>query len=54
MTANEIIELTKRVRAVQKEYFRTRSYEALNTSRRLEKELDTALESYGQAELFGN
>jgi len=41
---DEIIELTRKVRAAQKRYFKTRSHDALHDSKQLEKQLDEKLE----------
>jgi len=41
----EFMQLVARMRAVQKEYFRTRTQSALNESKRLEKEVDVALKA---------
>jgi hypothetical protein len=44
MSAKELAELVVKVRAVQQSYFRTRSPETLEESRRLERLLDKAAE----------
>lgn len=43
MSENEFYELVARMRAKQKEYFRTKDLNALNESKRLEREVDKAL-----------
>lgn len=46
------IDLAKRMREAQKEYFRTRSSASLNESKRLEREFDKALERFNTPLLF--
>lgn len=45
-------DLVRRCRAAQKAYFKSRSSDDLETSKRLEREIDRELESDGQRELF--
>ena len=53
MTREEaLIDLAKRMRKAQKEYFRTRSSAALSESKRLEREFDKALEEDKSPKLF--
>lgn len=44
MTPETFFRHVERLRAAQKEYFRTRSSEALRTSKRLEREVDAEIE----------
>lgn len=46
MTEKEIIRLAEKMRNAQKDYFATRSRTALNESKRLERQLDEAIEDY--------
>ena len=46
MTEKEIIELTARVRELQRKYFRTKNREVLQLSKKLDKELDEELAKY--------
>lgn len=41
----EFIELVREMRAAQKEYFKTRSKDALNSSKELERKVDDELQS---------
>lgn len=49
MTEKEIIELARKTRQAQKDYFATRSRAALNASKALERQLDKAIEEYTAA-----
>ena len=49
----EFIELVRRMREAQREYFRSRSSEALTESKRLERQVDTALAAAKTPSLFG-
>lgn len=44
MTPRDFFDKVSRMRAAQKEYFRTRSGRALSDSKRLEKEIDDEIE----------
>ena len=44
MQTKDFIALVAQMRTKQKAYFKTRSYEALNESKRLEKLVDNAIE----------
>lgn len=44
MKPYEFFRHVERMRQAQQEYFRTRSYEALRTSKRLEREIDAEIE----------
>lgn len=44
MTPRDFFDKVSRMRAAQKEYFRTRSGRALTESKRLEKEIDAEIE----------
>ena len=48
----QFIELVTSMRTAQKEYFRTRSPDALNRSKTLEKQVDNYLLSVDQPKLF--
>ena len=48
MTQNEFIDLVCKMRAAQKAYFRTRSYEDLDRSKKLEREIDQALRNFSE------
>ena len=56
MTHEQFIDLTARMRSAQKSYFRTRTKDpvaaraVLEESKRLEREVDAAIEAYRQAE----
>jgi hypothetical protein len=54
VTLEEFAKLVAEMRSAQKEYFRTRSTSSLETSKRLEKQVDQALkETAGkQSQLF--
>lgn len=54
MESSDFIKLVADMRHAQKEYFRTRSGDALEASKRLEKAVDTAIRTMGdkQKELF--
>lgn len=41
-----LIDLVRRVRAAQRAYFANRTPDRLNTSKKLERQLDDALEAY--------
>jgi hypothetical protein len=45
MSDAELIALVREMRAAQKAYFKTRNLEHLTTSKRLEREIDKALEA---------
>ena len=47
---DEIIRKAKQVRDAQKEYFKTRSKEALKRNKALEQQLDTMLSRYSAGE----
>ncbi len=49
MTEKEIIDLARRTRQAQKDYFATRTYQALKESKALERKLDQAIEEYDHA-----
>lgn len=49
MTEKEIIELARKTRQSQKEYFATRSRSTLNECKALERQLDQAIEEYTEA-----
>lgn len=55
MEQNEFIEMVRRMRNAQKEYFKTRSYDALKRSRVLEVAVDNEIADMDQNEigLFG-
>lgn len=54
MTVRELAELVAEMRRLQREYFRTRSSTALESSKVLEKRVDRAvLECLEQPSLFG-
>lgn len=44
MTPREFFDKVSRMRAAQKEYFRTKSGRALNESKQLEREIDAEIE----------
>ena len=44
--ATELLSLAVKMREAQKEYFKTRSHDALNDSKRLEREFDKAVDAY--------
>lgn len=44
MTARQFFDLVSRLRAYQREYFRTRDKTALSQARELEKEVDAEIE----------
>ena len=46
MTDKEIIQLARKVRQAQKDYFATRIYDDLHRSKELERQLDQALEDW--------
>lgn len=46
--------LVREMREAQKRYFKTRSLDVLETSKRLEREVDRELENDGQGVLFGD
>lgn len=46
MTAQQFIDLVCRMRSAQKQYFRTRSYDDLEESKKLEREVDQALRDF--------
>lgn len=50
----EFYESVRKMRAAQKEYFKTRSKDILNESKKLEKKVDAMLEEYGTLRLFDN
>ncbi len=54
MTLEDLAKLVKRMRAVQKRYFRERSAQLLNMSKQLEKAVDAAVKEVldDQEELF--
>jgi len=43
MTVEDLAELVQRMRTAQREYFRTKSSEALRAAKRLEAQVDRAL-----------
>ncbi|MCK4909337.1 MAG: hypothetical protein KAS70_05515 [Planctomycetes bacterium] len=49
----DFINLVQQMRTSQKEYFRTRSAEALETSKALEKGVDRWLKEKDQLDIFG-
>lgn len=49
---NEFTNLVKAMRTAQKEYFKTKHFSALDKSRRLEREVDAALQKLENPELF--
>lgn len=53
MSHDEFKQLVARMRQAQKDYFRIRSGDALLLSKKLEREVDAALQDDGQQELFG-
>lgn len=57
MTPDEIVKLAKEMRDAQKSYFKTRSSGDLDKSKRLERQLDKAIDEYinpnPQIDLFG-
>ena len=53
MSENEFYELVARMRAKQKEYFRTKDLNALNESKRLEREVDKALKEHEEDMMGG-
>ena len=57
MTSDEIIKLAKETRDAQKAYFKTRDRGDLERSKRLERQLDKAIEEHltpnPQIDLFG-
>ena len=46
MTDKEIIQLARKVRQAQKDYFATRRHDDLHRSKELERQLDQALEDW--------
>ena len=46
MTEKEIIELARKTRQAQKDYFASRRYNDLHRSKELERQLDKAIEEY--------
>lgn len=54
MTIKSFVNLVKAMRDMQKSYFKTRSVDVLQESKRLEREVDRAIASneIGQANLF--
>ena len=46
MTAQQFFDLVCRMRSAQKQYFRTRSYDDLEESKKLEREVDQALRDF--------
>ena len=52
MTHEEFRKLVSEMRHAQKEYFRTRSGDALDKSKRLERQVDKELADDGQQVLF--
>ena len=48
MTQKEFINLVCKMRAAQKAYFRTRSYEDLDRSKKLERDVDQALRNFSE------
>lgn len=46
MTEKEIIKLAKETRDAQKAYFKSRRYEDLDRSKKLESRLDSAIDGY--------
>ena len=46
MTPDEIIKLAKETRDAQKAYFKTRGYTELDKSKKLERQLDKAIDEY--------
>jgi hypothetical protein len=53
MTHEEFVNLTEKMRLAQKSYFRTKSAQALDQSKRLEKQVDEAIAKFrdGQKQL---
>lgn len=51
MDKNEFIEMVRRMRSAQKEYFKTRSYDALKRSKVLEVAVDNEIADMDQNEL---
>ena len=45
MTHREFVDLVERMRDAQKAWFRTRDYEKLDESKRLEREVDAAVKA---------
>ena len=45
MELKEFVELVKKMREMQKEYFRTRSLNVLNQSKALERQVDNAIKT---------
>jgi hypothetical protein len=54
MTAKELARLVYNMRRAQKQYFKTRGSDALEESKRLEKEVDSKVKEilWGQSRLF--
>lgn len=52
MEQTEFIEMVRRMRNAQKEYFKTRSYDALKRSKVLEVAVDKAIEESDEQQLF--
>ena len=52
--ANEFYEAVRKMRTAQRVYFKTRGYDALTESKRLEKLVDKMPEEYGTQNLFYN
>lgn len=46
MKASEFLELVSKMRKAQKDYIKTRDFKVLQESRKLEKQVDTAIEVY--------
>lgn len=46
MSPQQFIDLVCRMRSAQRQYFRTRSYDDLNESKKLEREVDQALHDF--------
>lgn len=58
MTTKDFIDIVCRMRSAQKQYFRTRTYNDLEESKKLEREVDQALRDFSnpnnQLNLFTN
>ena len=52
MKAEDFIELVRQMRASQKHYFVTRNQEELKNAKTLERQVDFALEEFGNSNLF--
>lgn len=52
MTHQQFIDLVCRMRSAQKQYFRTRTFADLEESKKLEREVDKALQEYNEPSFY--